>query len=150
MSLPREAEPDDFETESPSEKQLREKLDSIMNTYASHFVAIQDDYPEGPTEILLGGRLRAKQPGKFVDISLGILKFGDHLTTTVSAHHQKYEITEDEVKSDIKFASDPLGVVEDDELDIVSFWLDEAEWDKSHSERIVASLRALDNISAEA
>jgi len=150
MSLPHEAEPDDFETESPSEKQLREKLDSIMNTYASHFVAIQDDYPEGPTEILLGGRLRAKQPGKFVDISLGILKFGDHLTTTVSAHHQKYEITEDEVKSDIKFASDPLGVVEDDELDIVSFWLDEAEWDKSHSERIVASLRALDNISAEA
>jgi hypothetical protein len=150
MTLPHEVEADGFEPESPSEKRLREKIDSVMNTHASHFIAIQDNYPEGVTEILLGGRLRAKQPGKFVDISIGLLKFGDHLTTTISAHHQKYEITEHEVNYDIKFASDPLGVVEDDELDIVSFWLDEAEWDKSHSERIVASLRALDNISAEA
>jgi len=107
-------------------------------------VVIQEDDSMEMIEVLLGGKIRANQPDKLVDINITILALGERLITTVTAHNEKYEITDDA----ISYASEPLRPVYDWEIEEIDFWLEQASWDKGHSQRMVDSLQEFDNLSA--
>jgi hypothetical protein len=116
---------------------LRDELQTIISDHYTQgdFIIVQDENLSTSAEVMFAGKLRAKIPGKFLDVEVtDVILYDDEKVLMVSlGDFEEYQIASDGIISSVntEFQHDKQGLM------ALRFWIRETEWSCTHTETLL-------------